>query len=245
MANLKNKCAIFIRFGGKKAKLPVNPEEIEIRNPTNHKTFDVLGLGQIVVPRKPALRTVVWDGFFPGDLSASYVNSGAKSPKYYVSCFEKALKKKQVCRLIISRSGLCDTNMSCIVSDFKTKDKGGEPDDIYYSVELQEYRPYEPDTLTITIPAPNISLGTGGAEGEPAADACLEVSRPVEVPVLRVGASVIVNGEYCYDSFGSRPHKTANNIATTVTRIETSGNPYPIHVGSYGWVQENQLQIMG
>ena len=66
----------------------------------------------------------------------------------------------------------------------------------------------------------------------------------METPVLRVGATVVVNGEYCYDSYGGKPHGIANNISTTVTRIVT-GNPYPVHVGSYGWVQESQLQITG
>jgi len=66
----------------------------------------------------------------------------------------------------------------------------------------------------------------------------------VETPVLRVGASVIVNGEYWYSSYGAAPHKTANNLSTTVTRI-VSGNAYPVHVGNFGWVQESQLQITG
>lgn len=232
---LKNKCSIYVVFGGRKAKIPVNPEEIQIQYPTDNKTYDILGAGQIVVPRKPALKMVSWEGFFPGDRNVSYVNSGAKSPQYYVDCFEKALKKKQKCRLIISRSGVYDTNMRCIVSKFETNDKGGEPDDMYYSVELQEYRSYAPKTVAII---------TTPAAPEAPAEAAAETTRPVETPVLCVGASVIVNGEYCYDSYGGRPHGNASNLSTTVTRI-VSGNPYPVHVGHYGWVQEGQLQIGG
>lgn len=218
----------------------MNPEEVEIQYPTDHKTYEVLGIGQIIVPRRPSLKVVSWEGFFPEDLGASYVNSGAESPANYVKQFEKAMKKKQKCRLIIVRSGSYDTNMKCVVSDFQTKDKGGEPGDAYYSVKFTEYRPYAPDTVTIIAenPAP------AGAEPATQAEAAVEAPREVEVPVLRVGAAVIVNGAYCYDSYGSRPHGTANNLSTTVTRI-VSGNPYPVHVGHYGWVQENQLQITG
>ena len=61
---------------------------------------------------------------------------------------------------------------------------------------------------------------------------------------MRVGASVVANGRYYYDSYGGRPYGTANSLSTTVTRI-VSGNPYPIHIGHYGWVQESQLQITG
>ena len=130
MAKLKIGCSIYLAFAGKKVKLPVNPEEIEIKNPTDHKTYDVIGVGEIVVPRKPSLKEVSWESFFPGDRQAVYVNGGAKSPSYYLKYFKKALKKKQICRLIITRSGGSDTNMKCIVSNFETKDKGGEPKDI-------------------------------------------------------------------------------------------------------------------
>ena len=82
------------------------------------------------------------------------------------------------------------------------------------------------------------------ATAKATAEATTETARAVEAPVLREGAPVAVHGEYCYDSYGGRPHGTANNLSTTVTRI-VSGNPYPIHVGSYGWVAESQLQITG
>ena len=48
---MKNKCSIFVVLGGRKIKIPVNPEKIQIQYPTDHKTYDILGTGQIVVPR--------------------------------------------------------------------------------------------------------------------------------------------------------------------------------------------------
>ena len=232
--------SIYLTFGKKKIRIPVNPEELEIQYPTGHKTYDVLGIGQVVVPKRPSLKTVSWEGFFPGNTSAPYVNSGAREPGYYVRWFEKAIRGKWRCRLIITRSELYDTNMSCVVSDFQTKEGGGEPEDVYYSVQLTEYRSYAPDTVgLIAEEAP-----PEGGEQSVQAEAAVESPREVETPVLRVGAPVIVNGEYCYDSYGSKPHGTANNLSAAVTRI-VSGNPYPIHVGSHGWVMESQLQITG
>jgi hypothetical protein len=233
MAKVESKCSIYVVFSGKKVKIPVNPEEIQIQYPTDHQTYEIVGMGQIVVPKKPALKTVSWEGLFPGDRNASYVNSGAGNPQSYVRRFEKALKEKQTCRLIISRSSLYDTNMKCIVSNFETTDKGGEPDDIYYSVELQEFKSYSPKVVTVIT---NTAASTASAQAETA--------RPMETPVMRVGASVVANGRYYYDSYGGRPYGTANSLSTTVTRI-VSGNPYPIHIGHYGWVQESQLQITG
>ncbi|NBH72208.1 hypothetical protein D3Z51_09275 [Clostridiaceae bacterium] len=233
-----NSCSIYVVFGKKKAKIPVNPEELSIKMPTDHKTYEVLGAGQVVVQKKPSLKEVSWEGFFPGDTGAPYVNSRAKPPEYYVKQFEKALKDRQKCRLIISRSGLYDTNMRCIVSSFEVKDRGGEPDDIYYSIELLEYRQHSPEVVAVVADAPAATPGSIGIQGSQ------ESPRPVEEPVMRVGAAVVVNGAYCNDSYGSKPHGHADNIATTVRRI-VSGNPYPILVGHYGWVQEGQLQITG
>lgn len=246
MARIRNECSIFFRLQAQKVKIPVNPAEIKMQCPTDNQTYDILGIGEIVVPRKPSLKVVSWDSFFPEDLNAPYVNSGAKKPAFYVRCFERALREKQILRLIISRSGSFDTNMRCIVSDFETKDKGGEPGDIYYSLELQEYKSYAPSTLTIvTPPAQSEQTGVSGVAAGMAqngASVAVETPRPVETPVLRVGATVIVNGVYCNDSYGSKPHGMANNITTVINRIVT-GNPYPILVGHYGWVQESQLQI--
>ncbi len=236
---LRNTCSIYVKFGKKKVKIPVNPEEPAMKRPTNHKKYDVLGLGEIVVPRKPALKTVSWESFFPWNTSGSYVNSGARDPEYYVRFFEKAQEKKQVGRLVITRSGSYDTNMKCLVSSFETKDRGGEPGDVYYSLEFTEYRPYGPETLAVIS-----SPATPATVDSPVVETSAEASRAVETPVLRVGAQVVVNGEYCYDSQGSRPHGTAGNLSTTVTRI-VSGSPYPVHVGHYGWVREEQLQIVG
>jgi hypothetical protein len=75
------------------------------------------------------------------------------------------------------------------------------------------------------------------------AQATATAERPIETPVLRVGAQVIVNGPLCYDSAGNPPWVAASGLSATVMRIET-GQLYPIYVGS-GWVQESELQIVG
>ena len=61
---------------------------------------------------------------------------------------------------------------------------------------------------------------------------------------MRVGATVIANGTYCYDSYGSKPHGTAKNLKIKVKRI-VPGRPYPILIGVYGWIKESNLQIKG
>ena len=66
--------------------------------------------------------------------------------------------------------------------------------------------------------------------------------RTVDTPRMRVGAAVVANGENCYTSNGDKPHGTANNLKTEVKRIVT-GKPFPILIGSYGWMKESDLQV--
>ncbi|RGY97271.1 hypothetical protein [Clostridium sp. AM58-1XD] len=237
MNRIKNTYSIYLKFG-KKLKIPVNPQEINIKYPGQSNDYDVLGLGQIVVPGKPGLKEVSWESFFPGSDSDPYVNSGIESPESYIKRIEKAMRSKQVGRLIISRSKLYDTNIACIISNFETTDKGGEPEDIYYSIELREYRNYSPEVISIITTMPEDE--TGNQQTETAS----ETERPVETPVLRVGAAVTANGKYWSSSYGDKPFGTANNLNTAVTRI-VEGNPYPVCIGSYGWVTADQLQITG
>lgn len=231
---LSSSAAIYLEFDKHKMRLPVNPEELEISHPTDNQDFNVIGVGQVVVPRKPSLRKISWESWFPSVYSDPYV-AGTDTPEEWHYFLTTAMQKQVVIRCIISRSGLYDTNVSCVVEDFTTTDKGGEPGDIYYSLTLREWKDYAPKTVQIIQqPTPT----------QPAAQAAAQPERPVETPTLRVGAQVIVNGKYWYTSYGDKPFGTANNLKTTIFRIVES-NPYPISVGYYGWVKRDQIQIVG
>ena len=89
MAGLKSKYSVYVIFAGKKVKMPVNPEEVNIKYPTDHKTYNVIGVGEIVVPRKPSLKELSWESFFPGNRKAPYVNSGAKNVSFMLRNLKK------------------------------------------------------------------------------------------------------------------------------------------------------------
>ncbi len=224
---------IYLKFG-RKIKIPVNPEEISITQPSNNKTFEVLDKGEVVIPMPAALAEVSFESFVSNNDEP--FTDGSISPSSFVKALKRAMNKKTKGRLIISRSGLFDTNMRCIIEEFTTKDKGGEPDDVYYSIKLKEYRSYGAQSVTVMSQS-----GPGASDST--AQATTTSTRAVETPTLRVGAQVIVNGPLCYDSAGSPPWVAASGQSATVSRI-VSGALYPIYVGS-GWVQESELQIVG
>ena len=53
MGQLKNTTSIYLKFGSTKIRIPVNPEEIEIKYPSNNKKQDIIGVGEVVVQKFP------------------------------------------------------------------------------------------------------------------------------------------------------------------------------------------------
>jgi hypothetical protein len=249
---------IFLKVKRKKYRVPVNPSEISVTHGTVDKTEQVAGVGEILIPQKPGLMTVTWNSFFPSHDGDPYV-TGRVSQQAIAKALEKAWKKRQSCRLVITRSGGFDTNIKCRISDYKYTDKGGEPGDLYYEITLKEYRSYGASQMTVvsetaTGPAADSALMQQLATG-PASDsgdavasdkviyATAEPERPVDNPVAVVGANVVVNGDYYYSSLGASPHYTASGLQTTITRI-VPGADKPYHVGGYGWVGADAIQLV-
>lgn len=219
---------IWLVFGGDKFLLPVNPSDIEINNTSPYETFKIVGSGQIGVPQFPDLTTVKFKSFLPGNPDNPYTSEDMRDITYYVTMFQEAMKEADVGRLVINRPSGWDMDMPVIIKSFKPSDKGGEPLDVNYSIELVEYRDYEPEKIVINQTKKSANTKKKRATSK----------------VMRVGATVVANGTYCYDSYGSKPHGNAKNIKTTVKRI-VKGRAYPILIGSYGWIKESNLQIKG
>ena len=218
---------IYVKIGGKKYTLPVNPEEIEVSHPHVDKTAEIAGLGEILIPQKPGLREVTFNSFFPGN-DDPYVHD-YRNPRSIAKAFERSWKNRTRCRLIISRSIDYDTNMLCVVSDWKISDRGGEPDDLYYEVTFREYRPFGVSQMTVIN-----QTATGVESGEKTITATASPVREVDPSQLIVGASVVLNGNYYASSSGGGVLGTASGQAGTIQRI-VSGATAPYYINGVGW----------
>ena len=224
---------IWLKFSGKKFLLPVNPKEINIERSAPPDNFDILGRGQIAVPQYRDLQVVKFKSFFPGDTDNPYTIDEAHKAKWYCKLLEKVMENATVGRLVIKRPGGFNRNYRVILRKFDTTDTGGEPTDIPYEIELVEYRSYKADK--VKVKKKKTSSGTKKV-------AVKNKQRSVDTPRMRVGATVVANGTYCYDSNGSKPYGTANNLKTVVKRIN-SGKQFPILIGTYGWIKESDVQV--
>ena len=216
---------IYVKMGGRKITLPVNPEEIQVTHPNVDKTADIAGVGEVLIPQKPGLKEVSFSSFLPGN-SDPYVHD-YRNPRSIAKAFEKAWKNRTRCRLIISRSIDYDTNMLCVVSDWKISDRGGEPDDLYYEVTFREYRPFGVSQMTVIN-------RTGVESGEKTITATASPVREIDPSQLIVGASVVLNGNYYASSNGGGVLGTASGQAGTIQRI-VSGATAPYYINGVGW----------
>lgn len=208
---------------------PINPPKLELSRTAPQNKVYILGKGEVTKPKKPNLRIIKWSSFLPGD-STPYLGI-AQSPKEVVDIINDLMDSGEVCELIIKRKTGGDTSINVVVNAFSPSDNGGTPNDVDYSIEFTEWRDYAPTTIDITVKN-NKAKGKKQKQRKPEA-------------VLTVGAQVIANGKYYYDSYGSEPHGTANNLSTYIKRI-VPGRDFPVLIGNnIGWIKESNLQVKG
>lgn len=240
---------IYIKIGGKRYALPVNPEELQVTHSNTDKTAEIAGLGEVLIPQKPALREISFSSFLPGYRSDPWVH-GSASARSLAKALERAWKGRTKCRLIISRSIDYDTNMQCVVSDLKFSDRGGEPDDLYYEVTFREYRSYGVSQMTVinstgtAVTGPGAALMQGTEQGSKAILASVTVVREMDTPQMVVGASLVLNGTYYRTSAADLILGTASGETAALTRIE-QGTAAPYYVAGYGWLKTDAVSLVG
>lgn len=242
---MENKYGLYLSREGITLRLPVNPESYKISRDNDNGTYNVLGVGPIMIPRTPKLRVVTWSGLLPGrdNLGAVVTSGGFQPPRFYIDFLQSAMDDKSVVRFVANRyledgSPIFDTNMEVLVTAFHTEERGGETGDFYYELGLTEYRDYSAKTVKLQQPIPDQPV-----------QATAEPTRAIPSGQFVVGQDVTVNGNYYYSSQGAEPHGTFSGFRGRISRIVTTDpkRPYPYHIAAQtgaarGWVKREQLQ---
>ena len=244
---MTNKYKIYLDIDGDTLTIPVPPKENPVKHPTSNKKYNVLGVGDIIVPQSPALMVITIDSYFPGYSSDPLLFGNRwRRPGYYVDAIMDARERGSVIDVIVCRydaagKSMYDTNISAVISSFETRDKGGEAGDVYYKLELTEYRDYGPSRVVLPV----VPEGTETQE-TPEVMPVEETPRAAGTSELYVGATVIANGEYFNDSYGGKPSRSVSNLTTTVSRIiDDPARPHPILIGgNRGWIKRECLQVV-
>lgn len=132
--------SVYFKYGSKKYKLPVNPEEIKRSRELNIENYQVLGTGQVSIPSYYNLEEFSFEAEFPSQ-DYHYMNSGARADAdYYEKMFRKAQKNMKPVRFIASNDITDDISVMVLVKSVEAVEKAGEEGDKYLSIKLQEYK---------------------------------------------------------------------------------------------------------
>lgn len=244
---MANNFGLFFTRDGTVIRLPVNPDKLPVEKSNDNDEYNVLGIGQIMVPRIPKLRVVTISKFFPGKSFPGVLTSGGfQPPEFYIDFFQSAMDDKAPILYTPVRyyedgtpfmTG--DTGFQVLVTAFTYEERGGETGDFYYDLELTEYRDYSPQTMTVQTEATSTTPATVTADP----------AREIPKGKIVVGSTCIANGSYYYTSYGEGPSGTANGQRVIVSRIVDGSRPDCIHIttedGSpLGWISKSSLQVV-
>lgn len=229
---------IFIEYGGQVVQMPVNPEEFDYSKESANETTDIVKLGEVNRLGITSLAEVSFESFFPFHPVGSYVQTKNKfwKPAKYIDFIEKIRREKKPCRFIITGTKV---NMLASIESFEWHHEAGVHEDVYYTLELKEYRPHSAKYVKVVkqVTTPKKTV-TATKKKQPAS-----TNKKVTV-----GCTVMVNGRLHRDSYGTGPGKTEKNAKRKVNKI-AAGRKYPYHVtmldgGWRGWVTANSVKVL-
>ena len=139
---------ILIQFNGKELTIPINPESITFSKSASNEDIEIIGLGKATRKGDPGLTSLTIKSFFPSKNSYYYTGVKPKTCVDFINEIWKADNKNNNVAKIVTIGLPININMFFVIESFSPEIKAGEEDDIYYSLEIKEYKPYGVKTIT-------------------------------------------------------------------------------------------------
>ena len=130
-------------------ELPLNPEEFEFTEPHNNQRITLLNIGEANLMGRRGLLTGSFSSFFPSR-SSPFARYADREPMEYIKLLQKWKSKTQPIRVIISD---CDFNLAMTIDSLTYSHKEGDKD-VYYTLDLTEYRFLNVPTVSRRLPPP-------------------------------------------------------------------------------------------
>ena len=147
--NKAKEAYIAFDYNNKTYRLPVNPETFEVSSVMSTETYDILGLGQIVIPTGMEVREFSFETELPYQ-SYSYVETPKKflNVDKYEAFFESVRKKKVPVNFQYDNGVSEEISTQVLIVEFNSTENAGEEGDKQYSFKLLEYTEYGPSLIS-------------------------------------------------------------------------------------------------
>lgn len=130
-------------YENKTYRLPVNPETFEVNSVMETETYDVLGVGQIVVASGLEVREFSFETELPYK-KHSYVETAKKflTVDKYEALFRKVRKRKEPINFQYDNGVSTEISTKVLIVEFNTTENAGEEGDKQCEFKLVEYADY-------------------------------------------------------------------------------------------------------
>jgi hypothetical protein len=147
---------IYLGTDTDKIRFPVVPSSIGVSRSNNIDTQSVLKLGEVPIFNGTSLKTIELTSFFPNQEYSFCDYTGFMKPYEFSEKIQRWLYQGTPVRIIITDS---PTNMQCLIQQFDTSEQDGTRD-LYFTLNLIEYRPIEIPIIKIDTNTSNASNNT-------------------------------------------------------------------------------------
>jgi hypothetical protein len=147
---------IYLGTDTDKIRFPVVPSTIGVNRSNNIDTQSVLKLGEVPIFNGTSLKTIELTSFFPNQEYSFCDYTGFMKPYEFSEKIQRWLYQGTPVRIIITDS---PTNMQCLIQQFDTSEQDGTRD-LYFTLNLIEYRPIEIPIIKIDTNTSNASNNT-------------------------------------------------------------------------------------
>lgn len=144
-----NKYQLWLETNGGKSKLqlPVNPEQITIKDSANSESISVGGLGDVIIPNGMKAAQISFSSIFPSHYFSGCAVENLMASYIYVMAIEGFVKYGSVLKFRLTGRNI---TKNVIIDSFQYSEKGGDVGTYEYSLTLKEYRSVKPRQIEIS-----------------------------------------------------------------------------------------------
>lgn len=154
---MSSKYQMWITANGEKEKLrlPVHPEEIEVKMGGKNTSVDIAGLGEITIMQDRPAAVISFSCYFPAARFPGVQVSSLTPPATLAKKIWDWKNSKKPVHFLVTGTGF---NMHCTIEDYQCSEEGGDVGTLYYSLTLKEYREVSARQVKVDKPTKKASL---------------------------------------------------------------------------------------
>lgn len=122
--------------------LPVSPEEVKVTQSGNTETYNIYQFGDVVKSGNRKLLKISISSFFPLEDAPFVVTDKLEHPSVYVNKLYSWKQNNKVLTFKVT-GGYYPIDRLWMMEDFEINERAGEVGDIYFTINLTEYREFK------------------------------------------------------------------------------------------------------